>query len=282
VATTLSIVNMKGGVGKTTLTLHLAYDLASRYSKRVLVIDCDPQANATQGLLKVEQYRTHRETKITVSDLFSETRSTLSPVAAAATFSTPEFANLICRARSFTPGHIDLVPADIDLTKPLERARGANLEHKLDDVLDAKKKSYDYILIDCCPTFSILTINALMASDAVLVPVKPDAYAARGIPLLFKKIDEFNKGVPEEDRVRVLGIVFTMVDESVPLVVSVKSEILRQHGDVFQTGMTFSRCYPRATMTSETIFEIGRVRKNCKENMQKVTDEFLRKVAGAP
>ena len=113
-AAVISLINMKGGVGKTTLTLHLAYDLAYRYAKKVLVIDCDPQANATEGLLTPEKYKAHKDSKCTVSDLFSDINNTLSPVAAASNITLPNFESIVCHARSFTnTSYIHLLPADI-------------------------------------------------------------------------------------------------------------------------------------------------------------------------
>ena len=275
----VSIFNMKGGVGKTTLTLHLAYDLADRLGKRVLIVDFDPQANASEGLLDAAAYKSHKTNKLTVSDLFSETRSTLSPVAAGAAQPLPDLDELVCRARDFrNAGFVDLAPADIYLSNILERARGSSLDQRLSAVLAGKKSRYDFVLIDCGPTYSVLSNNALRASDHVLIPVVPDSYAAKGIPILLKKIVEYNNNIPVAQQVKVLGIVFMKVADSVIHQTSIRSEILREHRNVFQNSIQLSISYQRAALSSRTVFEIGKVRSGVKQNFQELTDEFMRRV----
>lgn len=142
-------------------------------------------------------------------------------------------------------GKIDLVPSELELSNILERASGSNMEERLDFIIKDKKQAYDYVLIDCSPTYSVLTNNALNTSNYVLIPVKPDPFSARGIPMLLEKIDLHNQFKEEIKQVEVLGIVFNMVKDS-RYIDSIKAEIYRSHRGVFETEIRFSENYPIA------------------------------------
>lgn len=249
----VSVLNMKGGVGKTTICLNLAHALANQKSK-VLIIDFDPQANASGGLLTFEEYEKHRETRKVISDIFTDLEKIVGPVTKRNT-SLLTLDDMKLRAKTFVSGgYIDLVPSELELSHVLERSGGSSFEDRLKLVLKSKKNQYDYVLVDCGPTYSVLTNNALKASDSVLIPVKPDPFSARGIPLLLSKIEAHNLAHDGDDRVAVLGIVFNMVDDTVMYQAGVKSEIYREHKNVF-AEIRFAEHYSRALIERKSIFE---------------------------
>jgi len=278
----ISVLNMKGGVGKSTITINLAHTLTSLHNKKVLVIDFDPQANASSGLLSFIDYEEHRKNKLVISDIFSDISRIVGPVSSKSKEkSTISLDDMVCRVKSYSSGaYLDLVPSELELSSVLERTGGSNIEDRLKIILREKKNKYDIILVDCSPTYSVLTNNALKASDFVLIPVKPDPFSARGIPMLLEKIALHNKANSPEDRVEPLGIVFTMVDNSIVYVNSVKAEILREHRDVFRHEILFNENYPRGLFGNKSILETNAT-KRYKDNFKNFTNEFLVKLTAA-
>ncbi len=267
---------MKGGVGKTTISFNLAHALA-RKEQKILVVDFDPQANCSGAFLTFEEYKHHLEKKKVVSDIFSELELIVSPVAGKA---EPAITlnDMVTRVRDFDAGGlIDLVPSQLELAMILERSGGASLEDRLKLVLNKSKLKYDYVIIDCGPTYSILTNNALKASDYVLIPVKPDPFSARGIPMLLSKIDLHNLSHTGDDKVGVLGIVFSMVQRNLRYVDSVKAEIFREHTGVFEAQIDFTHMYSRALIDNKSIFETN-ARLKHKDNFVKFADELMKRV----
>lgn len=254
-AVVVSVLNMKGGVGKTTICLNLACSLAKHYQAKVLIIDFDPQANASSGLLTFEQYEAHREKKKVISAIFSDIEKIVGPVKRKED-KLLTLDQMKMRAKKYRPdGQIDLVPSELELSHVLERAGGASLEDRLKFVLKGKKNQYDFVLIDCGPTYSVLTNNALRASDYVLIPVKPDPFSARGIPLLLNRIEAHNRLNVGEDQVKVLGIVFNMVKEGLVHAAGVRAEIYKEHKNVFRTEISHTEHYPAGIIRRKPIFE---------------------------
>lgn len=269
----ISIINMKGGVGKTTITVNLAFYLAGYSKKNVLVVDFDPQSNSTEGLLTYEQYANHKKSKKVISDIFSDIDRIISPVDKIDE-DILTLDNMLYNVYSFRDGgKVDLIPAELELTNVLERAGGYNIEDRLKLILKDKKNAYDYVLIDCSPTYSVLTTNALRASDFVLIPVKPDPFSTKGIPLLLKKIDLHNRINKEEDKVKILGIVFSMVKTRLQYVESIKAEVLREHKNVFRNEILYTEHYSKALMENKTIFT-SKAGQYFKDNFKKFGQEF--------
>ena len=174
---TIVVANQKGGVGKTTTAINLAASLAE-LGKKVLVVDMDPQGNTTSGLgIDKEQAEN------TVEDAIMES----------------EYENL-----SVLPSNINLAAAEIELVGAEEK------EYILKKAIDKVKKNYDFVLIDCPPSLSMLTINAMCAADTVLVPIQCEYYALEGLSQLIHTInlvqDRLNPDLEIE------GVVFTMYD----------------------------------------------------------------------
>lgn len=272
-----SIINMKGGVGKTTITINLAYYLAYKLNMKVLIIDFDPQANASSAYLTYDEYEQLLDERKVISEIFTDIDKIIGPISKR----NPKLLkldDLITRIRENEKGgKIDLIASELELSKVLERTGGGAIEERLDLMLSDKKEKYDYVLIDCSPTYSVLTNNSLRVSDYVLIPVKPDPFSARGIPLLIKKIRQHNS-VNKSKKVEVLGIVFNMIKENLKYMDRVKGQIMTSDSDVFQTEIMAAEYYSQGLMENKMIFE-SNAQKSFIDNFTKFCEEFIRKIS---
>jgi chromosome partitioning protein len=212
----ISIINMKGGVGKTTLSIHLARFLAQDHKKKVLLIDLDPQANASVMAIPKNRLETHQNSKKTVYALFFNWMQQFGPFHKPLSF--PNLKEYLYRsfpnkqdypAHPVTwEGHLDILPSHLSLSSLL---RGASVgPYELAHFFDKQHldKKYDYILIDCAPTYSILTTLALNATDSILIPMKAEPLGVYGTKLMKNVLDEHNYDFGR--KIKVLGVVYTM------------------------------------------------------------------------
>ncbi|MFV8282710.1 ParA family protein [Christiangramia marina] len=207
----IAIANQKGGVGKTTTSVNLAASLGV-LEKKILLIDADPQANATSGLgIDVEEVEngTYQllEHSVKVEDAIQKTNSP----------------NL-----DIIPAHIDLVAIEIELVDQ------ENRESMLKRAITPLKELYDYILIDCAPSLGLLTLNALTASDSVIIPIQCEYFALEGLGKLLNTIKSVQK--LHNNKLDIEGLLLTMYDSRLRLSNQVVDEV-KKHFDemVFET-----------------------------------------------
>ena len=227
----ISIVNQKGGVGKTTTSVNLSAYLAQK-GKKVLIIDLDPQGNATSGygLDKTELESSVYDVlvnEIPISDAIrKEQRENLD----------------IC------PTNINLAGAEVELVSAMSRE--TILKRSVDEIRD----SYDYILIDCPPSLGLLTINALAASTGIIVPIQGEYYALEGLTQLIDTVNLVKKHL--NPKIGIFGVIITMFDGRTQLTRQVTDEVKKYFGDkVFDTVIPRNIRLAEAPSFGKTIAE---------------------------
>jgi chromosome partitioning protein len=228
--TIITIANQKGGVGKTTTAVNLAAALA-KHGLHILVVDTDPQGNASTALNIDHRVGTPDVYSVLVEEQdFSEV---VKPVA--------EIDNLFC-----APATIDLAGAEIELVSLV--AREYRLQRALNKYLDFHKEKYnkalDYVFIDCPPSLGLLTLNALVAAKEVLIPIQTEYYALEGLGQLMNNVNLVKKQLNPE--LEVATIVLTMFDSRTNLSQQVAEEVRKHFGDIVITTEI-----PRAVRVSE-------------------------------
>lgn len=207
----LSLANQKGGVGKTTTAINLATALAA-VGERVLIVDLDPQGNASTGLGVNRANRSLSSYQVLLGDATVEAAATPSGIP-----------------------NLDLVPSSIDLSgAELELVDMPRRAHRLREALARSRVDYDYVLIDCPPSLNLLTLNAMVAAAAVLVPLQCEFFALEGLSLLLKTIERVRTTLNPD--LEIQGIVLTMFDRRNNLSDQVARDVRGHLGDkVYET-----------------------------------------------
>lgn len=206
----ISFVNMKGGVGKSTLAVNFASCLAQRNSQKTLIIDMDPQFNATQCLINTKQYVEHKKSnKDTILNVFHTNPLLDVSIISGATPATVKPLNEV--EPTFIEENLYLLPGDLSLHR-IEMVAGNGSELRLKRFLDGiKDQNFDYVIIDTPPTPSIWMASSLIASDYYIIPLKPDPISVTGIDLLESIIE--GKKANYDLKIKCLGVILNMVEE---------------------------------------------------------------------
>ena len=269
----VSFINMKGGVGKTTLCIGIGEYLANYYKKKILVIDLDPQFDATQSLVNeydledeyLSNYSQGNNAK-TVMRLF-ETQTTI-----AKKIDLPEPKDVLVKLNE----NMDLLPGTINLIL-VETDKDGSKAKKVNKFIQKNRlrEKYDFIFIDCPPTISVYTDAALIASDLYLVPIRIDRYSILGIKLLKQVIDRLDDN--ENIGIKPLGIVYTMIKEM--------TQKTKQLKETFESDTIVQEIGMFSNMTSQVNDllvgyqgNIASKYKKSREDIKLICEEFLKRV----
>ena len=225
----ISVCNQKGGVGKTATTINIGSALA-RKDKKVLLVDLDPQGDLTVSL----GWKDNDSIPLTLSDILTQ-QMTLKK----------------CAVRDAVLKHdegIDIIPSDISLSAvEMNLVSTVNREEVLKDCLEELKDEYEYILIDCPPSLSMLTINALACSDSVIIPVQAQYLPAKGMTQLLKTVTGVKRSI--NPKLTVEGILLTLVDKRTTLAKETAEVIKKNFGKSIKI---YDTCIPLSVKVAES------------------------------
>ena len=246
----ISLANQKGGVGKTTTTINLSTILAKK-GKRIMLIDADPQGNATSGV------GVDKEVELSFYDVLTNDTEIID------TLEKTAIRNLVV-----CPSNINLAGAEVELVSMMSR------EQRLKEKLDIIKERFDYIFIDCPPSLGLITLNAFTASDSVLIPVQCEYYALEGLGQLLNTINLVKKHLNKD--IQIEGALLTMYDIRTNLSNQVVKEVKRYFNNkVYKTVIPRNVRLSEAPSYGMPITEYDPRSKGAK-SYEKFAKEFLK------
>lgn len=275
----VSFMNMKGGVGKTTLCVNLADAVSSLENKKILLVDFDPQANSTQYILDAEKYTSLLENERTIYKLYKPFVEDNENYSIVVNDNEDEIENENEDEDEDCSGQIiykvnkkfHLVPGDLKMTK-ISQNNDTTLALQLDNFIKKVKIDYDYIFIDCPPTQSIYTQSALMATNFYVIPVKPDYLSSLGLDLFQKMVLKYNR--TSGNKVMCLGIIFTMVQNSDYQVETMDKIRERKKFSVFDNVMKLAPIVAKNSEEHKLLLET----RGKKTEITKLADEFVSRI----
>jgi chromosome partitioning protein len=287
----VSVVNLKGGVGKTTLCVNLAYGLAYFKNKRVLLVDLDPQANATQYLISQYTYQklylADPPVKSTVVEMYDEFNQ--SNRVNSAPPKDPQ--RYIQRIYKGDPGYLDLVASKLELSLLAFEGGQVHKNNQVRWLIESVGGQYDIVLIDCPPTVSRMLMGGFDASEYVLVPMKPEFLSTIGLPLLHRIITKtYSEDIGKRAKwmnpdLIVIGIVYTMFNPQLVMtqesLAELRREAARLNYPIFSTYMSNSTKFTWSSKRTLPIFRTEPSSQYAVE-MEQIVNEFLARLAKNP
>lgn len=279
----ISFLNMKGGVGKTTLCKELAVYFSEVDNKKVLVIDIDPQSNCTQSLFErfniLDIDKNTGEPKLIDCGVSRELPSIDKLFLKGKHFLSSTSINNVIKTLSDT---LSIIPGDLD-TVFMERETGTGAsEQRLFNFIDKNglKDKYDYIFIDCPPTYSFYTVAAVLASDFYFVPLKPDAYSLLGLDLLERVINDMQENYSANFQVKKLenlGIIFTMIHAEAKTYFTNMKQIKSAFPKLYFFNSLFGY-YPKMATIKLSNFIVDRKDKTLMSELSATGKEFMERM----
>lgn len=245
----IAVVNQKGGVGKTTTTMNLGYALAEK-GKKVLLIDFDPQSSLTVCM----GYDDTDSLPCTIATLMQRIMEDME---------LPEDFRYIYHHTSDNGTALDFIPCSMELSAvDVSLVNAVCRESILKGILTELKADYDYIIIDCSPSLGMLTINALVAAQAVIIPVTPEYLSAKGLEILLKNILRVKRKINPE--LEIEGILFTMFKERMRLTQTVEDIVCntyKQAVPIYETKIPYSIKVGESNLQSQSIIQYAKQNK---------------------